>query len=305
MAKDHLTEWTPQCRLVFMDMWLEEAATILRLLGAGRADMNMGRFMIDDWVEDVAMGRSAGMSWTAGFQRPTKEQAVSAVATSQMGNFCFGVGTEEDARFGLSKDQRERGCRPTLWNTPQTRGMFYADTETVPVELKTVPVRGYFWGPGSARIAMHAQEYPASCRLLDDITGEAMTWTPPVSPTAGGPVSGARSQPLKAVSDKRLSELEAKRKLRQQILSWTERGMTAFSMRDLEQLQVSVGKGRTWYYSAMNELENEATPLVRRCGEKPRAWEIIANLPWEQRPGASGAQVPQDDGEPGDGEEVA
>ena len=305
MARDHITEWTPDCRLVFMDMWLEEAVTVLRLLGSGKADMNLGRFMIDDWVDDVAQGRSAGQSWTAGFQRPTKEQAVSAVALSQMGNFCFGVMTEEDARFGLSKEQRERGCRPTMWNTPETRGMFYADTETVPADLKTVPVRGYWWGPGSARIAMHAQEYPASCRPLDDITGEAMTWTPPVSPTSAGPVpGGARSQPLKAVSDKRLSELEAKRKLRAQILTWTQQGMARFSMHDLEMLQLSIGKGRTWYYGAMNELENEATPLVQRCGEKPRAWEIIANLPWEQRPGAQGAGPAEDD-EPGDGEEVA
>jgi hypothetical protein len=293
LATQHLTEWQPGCGLTFLDCWMEEAAATLRQLGTSRSEQLAGRLMVDDWVEDVAMGRSAGMSWTAGFQRPTKEQAISAVATSQMGFFCFGIGAEEDAKFGLSKLQRERGCRPALFNTPDHRGMFYADTETVPEDQKTVPVRGFYWGPGSSRIAAYASEYRAIDRPWDDVTGEAMTWTPAVSPTSAfpGPAAGAHdnggARPRKP-APRKASQDEAMRKLAKLVEDWRARNLygDGFVAADLSPhfTPKRLGLTRTRMYPLMERLCDERPDLVELTEVDPRTrWRIVP-LPLEAVP---------------------
>lgn len=292
LAKNHITEWFPGCGLTFMDVYMEEAAETLRQLGTTRTDIAAGMLMLDEWVATFTAGRSAGISATAGFQRPTKEQAVSAVANSQMGFFCFGVGAEEDEKFGLSKLQRERGCRPSLFNTPAHRGLFYADTETVPDEWKVVPVRGWFWGPGSGRIASWASEHPARDRPWDDVTGEAMSWTPAVSPSSAfpvpGPPAGIMGGPYdnagsgghgRRLSPKRQEQARALEETRRVIRKWARDGRVYLAVDDLNGLP-SIGKGRTWFYTALPMLCKEDNPLIRLDPEAGKQrWVICANDP--------------------------
>ena len=186
LATIHATEWYPGCGLSFVEAWLEEAAGILRLLGRTAKDREQGRFMLEEWVEDVNSFRSAGMSVTASYQKPDKTQALSTVARSQMGHVCFGVADSDDAEFGLSELQRQRGCRPQLWGADRP-GMAYWDTSTVPEADKTLAMRHYFWGANSERIAAYASEWPASQRKLDDVTAEAMAARPGRPASSGFP----------------------------------------------------------------------------------------------------------------------
>jgi hypothetical protein len=286
LAANRITEWYPGCGLTFMDVYMEEAAETLRQLGTTRTDVREGMLMLDEWVATFTAGRSAGISCTAGFQRPTKEQAVSAVANSQMGFFCFGVGADEDEKFGLSKLQRERGCRPSLFNTPAHRGLYFADTETVPDEWKVVPVRGWYWGPGSARIAAYAADWPSRDRPWDDVTGEAMSWTPAVSPSAGFPAprgvpaaGGSYDNAGPPLSPKRQEQARALEETRKMIRQWAKDGRVTFTVRDLNGLP-GIAKGRTWFYTALPALCREDGPLIRESTEGGKEqWVILANDP--------------------------
>ena len=121
LAKIHATEWFPGCRLSFLEVWLEEASGILRLLGRTQKDRSDGRFMLEDWVEDVTAARSAGMSVTASYQKPVKEQAFSTVARSQMGTVCFGVRTPTMPSSGCPSCSASAAAARSC-GAPATRG---------------------------------------------------------------------------------------------------------------------------------------------------------------------------------------
>lgn len=291
LGAHHVTEWYPGCGLTFMDVWLEEAAGVLKLLATNRNDIRDGIFPLADYVEDVNAARSAGMSWWNSYQKPDKTQVKSTVARGQMGHVCFGVEEKDDARMGLSELQRERGCRPELWTGPQHKAMAFMDAETLDEGTKVTPMRFYNWGPGSGRIGAYCAEYQARDRQWDDVTGAAMSWTPAVSPTAAFPqASGGTNGNGNGTHDnggkprelppKVRSQLEAEAKLRKAIERWTRDGRVYFVVRDLEMLQAEVGKTRSWYYGAMTKLEGEPDPLVRLVETDPETGEVLARKKW-------------------------
>jgi hypothetical protein len=293
LGRHRITEWYPGCGLSFLDAYLCEAAEVLKLLGRTAQDKKDGVFMLETWVGDIATGRSAGMSWTAEFQRATKEQAASAVASSQMGHVCFGVANADDAKFGLSELQRERGCRPALFNQvpgpdglgPDTRGMAYFDTETVPEADKVMPLRFWSWGPGSSRIADYASRYPASDRPLDDVTLEALADRParPASSGFPGPRRGRGKAPDGPAADKKPGLAEAIAFIRRQVIEWRLDGRTEFTALDLQGSEgfKRSGRVRTWLYDKehgpITQLEEEG--LIRYLGDKPKQHWGIAALP--------------------------
>lgn len=296
LGKMRHTEWFPGCGLVFMDCWLEEAAGILKLLGTSRSDAAAGVFMLADWVEDVNASRSAGMSWTASYQKPDKTQAASTVARSQMGHVCFAVADKDDVQFGLSDLQRERLCRPQLWDRPDAKGMAFFDSETVPEDEKVTPMRFFDWGPGSGRIAAYAAEWQARDRPLDEVTGEAMSWTPPASPTAAGFVHRGPGRPPGSpngngahgpMSPKKRSQIEAEARTREVIEGWRDKGMTSFAVEDLEKMSAYIGKGRTWFYHTLRKWA-AAWGIEEDDTAQKISWRILP------RPG--------DQREPGDGD---
>jgi hypothetical protein len=291
LGANHITEWYPGCGLTFLDVWLEEAAGVLKLLATNRNDIRDGIFPLADWVEDTNASRSAGMSWWNSFQKPSKDQILSTVARGQMGHVCFGVKEKDDARMGLSELQRERGCRPELWTGPQHKAMAFMDAETLDEQTKVTPMRFYNWGPGSERIGAYCAEYQARDRPWDDVTGEAMTWTPAISPSASFPqASGWVNGNGNGTHDnggkpgqlppKIRSQLEAEEKLRKLILRWTAQGLVYFELGDLQREQAYVGKGRTWFYSAVPKLASEQNPLVRLVEDDPETGEALARKRW-------------------------
>jgi hypothetical protein len=315
LGANHVTEWYDGCGLSFMDIWLEEAAGVLKLLATSRNDIKDGIFPLADYVEDVNAARSAGMSWWNSYQKPDKTQARSTVARGQMGHVCFGVEEKDDARMGLSELQRERGCRPELWTGPQHKAMAFMDAETLDERTKVTPMRFYNWGPGSERIGAYCAEYQARDRPWDDVTGEAMAWTPAISPSAAFPQAsgwatgngnGAHDNggPGK-LAPKIRSQLEAEERLRKLILRWAAQGLVYFELGDLQREQAHVGKGRTWFYSAVPKLASEQNPLVREVETDPetggalarKRWLIIANDP--ARPEPRDTTASQDDDEEG------
>jgi len=319
LAKSHLTEWAPGCRLSFLDLYMEEAADILLQLGTTTRHREAGQYMVSDWAQDVAEFRSAGISVTASFQRPTKDQAVSAVALSQMGSFCFGVSRADDMVFGLSPEQRDRGARPTLFSTPAHRGMFYADTETVPEDVKAMPMRGWYWGPGAGLIAEYAAQWPASARPLDDVTGEALEAVPgPLASTAfpapiplselgvpappddepgdeGGddgmevplaPVRQLFAAPKpRAVVPERLpakpSQDEAEAYVRAMITRWQAEGVRDFIKRDWDPILGVIQRSHSWLYNTMFPKLVMDGILMRHADGRLTRWEIL--IPGKER----------------------
>jgi len=311
LARIRATEWYPGCGLSFCEVWLEEAAGILRLLGRTQKDRDAGMFMLEEWVEDVNAARSAGISVTASYQKPVKEQAFSTVHRSQMGHVCFGVNDSEDAVFGLAELQRDRGCRPQLWGASHP-GMAFWDTSTVPEEDKTMAMRHWFWGPGSEHIAAYASEWPAARRKLDDVTGEALEAVPgrpastafpvrPVQPAQRRP-PGPRAQaaadpgamaPLPRVNRAgRIKPEEAAKQIRSRLAIWRLEGKQ-FTTRDLVAalghgvicpeassaactVYGCVGRTRGWLYAQVAEMAR-AGLLAPVPGSSPAAYEVTGD----------------------------
>jgi hypothetical protein len=173
--------------------------------------------------------------------------------------------------------------------------MAFFDTETVPEHEKVTPMRFFNWGPGSDRIAAFADEWQARDRPLDDVTGEAMTWVPPVSPTSAGPVprpgSYDKAVPARsALSPKKRGQLEAEEKTREVIERWGRDGKEFFVVEDLERMSDYIGKGRTWYYGTLRKFEGmgliemaQETPKKRwRIRTKPRAAPDLEEEPQDE-----------------------
>ncbi len=275
LARIHATEWYPGCGLSFLEVWLEEAPGVLRLLGKTAKDRSDGRFMLEDWVEDVTAARSAGISVTASYNKPDKTQAFSTVARSQMGHVCFGVNDSDDAEFGLSDLQRERGCRPQLWGASYP-GMAFWDCAAVPEKDKTMAMRHYFWGPGSEHIAAYASAWPASRRKLDDVTGEALEARPARPASSAFPVrqDTAALEPARQrrprpepAGQQRIRPEEAVKRIRAQLAAWRLDG-TQFTVRQLINAlghgvvcprgdctnQYCTGRSRAWLYGQVGDL---------------------------------------------------
>jgi hypothetical protein len=285
------TEWVPGCGLSFVDCLLEEAAGILKLLGTTKPEIERGLMPLAWWVEDVNSSRSAGMAWCASYQKPDKTQAASTVARSQMGHVCFGVAEKADLDFGLSDLQRERGCRPNLWQATYP-GKAFIDTETIPEDVKTMPVRFYNWGPGTQRIADYAREFPASMRPLDPVTEDALFTVPPGNASAAFPVmpgyqspasrpgrmpgnGGSPGQPSEAGSlRKRPSQQQAEKIIRGQILDWRDKGgLRFFGINDLKGVLARVQRVRGWAYTQCELMASEG--LVELINVEPKRWEIL------------------------------
>jgi hypothetical protein len=196
MAKDHFTEWTPACRLSYLDVFLAEAPDIIRKLPSGKRQAAAGAYTLEDWQSDVKNARSAGESWNLDLQLALATE-VPTVSQGQLSYLCMGVETPEEARVGLSSRQLKAGCRPDLWGR-RLPGMAYWDAPTIDPAHGVMAMRFYHWTGGSRQAFEYAGLYPSIDRPLDDITAEALAWTPPVTqslelPGPGGTLQGNNS----------------------------------------------------------------------------------------------------------------
>jgi hypothetical protein len=159
LAAQGRQQWVEGCGLTHLTVYLEEAPDVINLLG----DDDM-----DNWLSDVKAGRSAGIRWVFSLQRSDWTQMPTLVR-GQLAKACFGVLDPDDARFGLSATQLDRGCAPELWGTSQP-GMTYLDAACIPDARKAMPLRTWWWGEDDSVIRAHAMRWPAAARPLDTLT---------------------------------------------------------------------------------------------------------------------------------------
>jgi hypothetical protein len=277
LAKDHFTAWTPDCRLSFLDIWLEEAQTALKYLNPSRTRRDPLRMSVAEWEEEVANGRTAGEAWTAVYQMAIKDQTHSSVARAQMGPVCLGVDSRDDAKFGLSDAQMARGAQPWLWKS-KFPGLAVWDTDTTPDDRITVPMRFFNWPGGTQQVGAYMSEWSADTRPLDDITAEALAWTAPVSPSSGFPGPRAHGENVREADfRKRRSHVrqdEADGEIMAIIRSWERQGWKSFRIDDFRGLMGRVDRTRAWLYTAMSRLE--LAGVISLCAkESPQRWAIL------------------------------
>jgi hypothetical protein len=299
MAVDHWTEWTPQCRLSFLDIFMAEAPDIIRLLPSGKRAQAAGELTLEDWQSDVKNGRSAGESWNLDLQLALATE-VPTVSQGQLSYLCMGVETPEEARVGLSSRQLKAGCRPDLWGR-RLPGMAYWDAPTLDGRHGVMPLRFYYW-QGKARQAFeYAGEYPADARPLDDITGEALAWTAPASPSSAFGLEQRGSAPEQrgnvtplfrpAKPDQHDEMVKAEKVARDQLAKWLAEGKTTFTSLELQKAKVDVraGRSRSWLYDVIATFEQ--TGVIEFMTDKPKKrWRITvppaAQAPADEEGGA-------------------
>lgn len=289
LAKDHFTEWTPACRLSFMDIWLEEAAVALRFLHPRSSKRLPGVMYVTDWEEDVTNGRTSGESWNAIFQKTLKDQSTSTVATSQMGAVCLGVDSKDDAKFGLSDEQYARGARPWVWKS-KFPGMALWDADTIPQDRITLPMRFFRWKGGTLQMESYMSEWTAADRPLDDITAEALENRPPRPASSAFPVPATNGQapPDNVVRPSfgrfrvRASQDDAYFAVVEALGEWAARGIKTFRASDLEEIAQRVGRTRTWVYNLMGRLQIDGH--VVPCQDKPHKRWALTITPAQAEP---------------------
>lgn len=165
LAERGHAKWVEGCGLTHLGFQMEEAPDIIRLLEDADDDA------FEEWLSDIKAFRSAGGRWKVSLQRSDFTQLPTLVR-GQMAKQCFGVESSTDADFGLSPIQKDRDCRPELWQSSWP-GMFFLDAPTIQDKYKAMPNRGWYWGEETgpdSLIAKHAMQYPASARRLDPVT---------------------------------------------------------------------------------------------------------------------------------------
>ncbi len=297
MSAEHMTEWKQGCKLVFLDFWLEECADIISLLDKER---------LRQWKSGVRAARSFGVRWDLSTQRADFDQ-VPTLVRGQMGKMCFGVLDPKDAEFGLTDEQRKRGCRPQLWGT-RYPGKCFIDALSVPEDKRAMPMRWWHWGDDSRAISeyMSLPVHLASARPLDDVTGEAWEAVPgplasiafPVprppappqdtrdddGPGDGEPDDGANvlrlvrsPKPRAVVPDQlppRPGQAEAEQYVRAQIALWWSEGVRDFIKRDWDPVLGVVQRQSSWLYNTVFPHLVAEGVLIRHADGRLTRWEI-------------------------------
>jgi LAGLIDADG-like domain len=178
LARLGKTEWDEDCGLGFLDLWMEEGASLLAVL----AELSKGRagepFTLDSYAEGAKADRSAGIRHDLSMQLGKSKELPTEIR-GQMSTLCFGTADKNENRIGLSPVQQDGNCRPHLWGK-RYPGKAYLDAPTMDVADATMAVRFYDWGRDASRITAYMREWPSSGRPLDDVTAEAMAAVPPL-----------------------------------------------------------------------------------------------------------------------------
>jgi hypothetical protein len=297
MAKEHITQWKPDCRLTFLDIWLEECADIVALLDKHR---------LQQWKSAVRAARSLGVRWDLSTQRADFNEMPTLVR-GQMGKMCFGVLDPKDAEFGLTYEQRERGCRPQIWGT-RFPGKCFIDALSIPEGRRAMPMRWWYWGPDSSQIAEYAAlpAHAADRRPLDDVTGEALEAEPGPSASTAFPVpsfqqaSGAvdddgedehegmapvrQLRPVPQAKPPRPDQEQAWNMVTAQIAAWRAQGKPHFVRRESDELCGAAQRHSSWMYNTVIPKLVADGILVRDDSVRPIRWKIL--VPKAEQEGA-------------------
>lgn len=291
LAAKGLAKWEKDCGLTYIVVWLEEAPDIIDSLG----ERGEARF-----ISSLKAARSAGISFFLSLQRSDWSQ-LPTIARGQLAKWCFGVAESSDAGFGLSELQNERDARPELWGMRHP-GMAYLDAPGVPEDRVAMPMRTWFFGNNSAKIAQHALEYQVSSKPpIDAVTVAAMNTPPIIAGTVidednrdeistdgvgGDEELTAPSEFMNwkfrlpdavtdASSDALVDAVEARSRLRQWIIDY---GHESFTVSDLKSFRAQIGFGRAWLYKVLHELE-DADFIEQDEKTSVATWHVIGMQP--------------------------
>lgn len=189
LAAQRLTAWRPGCGLTHVTLLFEEFADLIKLL---KDPAIKG---LDDFGSMVRTFRARGIRLILSSQRFDYTQVPTFIRAQMAGNACFGVMDSKDAEFGLSKVQKERGAQPEIWRYDYP-GKVYLDAPSIPDPCRAMPGRYFSWGEGSRQISEYAEQWPASSRPLDDVTGEAWEAVPAPPASIAFPVRAAPPLPF-------------------------------------------------------------------------------------------------------------
>jgi hypothetical protein len=309
LAKNHYTTWKDGCGLSFLDIFMAEAPDVLATLETAKSREANAIMSLRTWQSDVKNGRSAGERWNLDNQLSLADQ-IPSVAQGQLSHLCFGVDTPAQAKFGLSARQRNAGCSPELWGA-RFPGMAYWDAPTIDDEHAVMALRFYYWRGESRQAFEYAGLYPSIDRPLDDITAEALAWTPPVTqslelPGPGGTLQGNNpaGPPPKAkvtsifAKGPRKSDLhdeaaEAESALWKALVAMMAKRVPVDGVRDgtfviydLRGLGFDdrVGRSRSWLYDALATFEQQGR--LELVADKPKKrWRMTAMPAQEQEEG--------------------
>lgn len=289
LAAKGLQKWAPGCGLTYVVCWLEEAPDILDALG----DKGLERFL-----SALKAARSAGVEYVLSLQRADWSQ-MPTLARGQLAKLCMGVDSSHDAGFGLSELQADRNCRPELWGSKQP-GMAYLDAPGIPDDRIAMPWRTWWWGDDDRQIVMHASEYLAGDRPLDDITAAAIGGAAVPEPEEDEDVIAeyltdddegeiddvniddaeeievpdsdfGRWQFAEAAGQK-MDPGEARQLLRDTVADWAGDGRGFFTMADLVEVRERTGLSRPWVYKVLDEMADDG--LIERDETTGGKWLV-------------------------------
>ncbi|PPK65766.1 hypothetical protein V5P93_000347 [Actinokineospora auranticolor] len=165
LGRNGYSKWSEGCGMDFVVLWIEEASKFLAAL-SGKDE--------ERFEEIVKEARSAGVAIVLSLQRSDYTQMPTLVR-GQLSKWCFGLGSSDDAKWGLStRQQKVDTVAPEEWEANYP-GMSYLDAQGVSEKHAMMPLRCYSWGETTYRDAMaaHLAEYhqphapdPLTARLL-------------------------------------------------------------------------------------------------------------------------------------------
>lgn len=151
-----MDQWTPASGMPYLVVWIEEAASLIR--------------DSDEMTDIVQQARSAGISVIISLQRATFTNMPTDVRAQLGVSWCFGVKSEQDARFGLSEDTVEAGANPGQWQNKKP-GYAYLEAPGIDDDRFVSPMRTFSTTDDQMITVMKAA---ASIRAeLDPVTTKA------------------------------------------------------------------------------------------------------------------------------------
>jgi hypothetical protein len=299
MAARHLTEWTDECGLSFIDISMEELGEILDALAEASRHVAKGdpaAFEFKRWLTQIRAARSAGM----GYRVSNQSGGYKAFPTEARGNFAtvtFGMDDPNDVKTALSGRQLKYGCadRPLDWGSRQP-GMALMDLPNQPDGDYSMPVRYFSWGRDGTLMAAYAGQWPASARPLDDVSAQALADEPGLPDSYAAPGLGGRVLPRAtriqpdaapasnvrplfpakppAKSSPESADL-AEEAVRQQLARWLAEGKDKFGIDDLVKSGIlkRIDRKRPTLYNIIKTLA--AREVIEPVPAGRQMWKIL------------------------------
>lgn len=287
-------KWVPGCGLSYWVIWLEEFPDIFDAL----PDKEQENFL-----SLVKALRSGGGTVVMSLQRSDWTQ-MPTLARGQLAKWCYGLGEEGDKKFGLTKEQRDRGASPENWTNKQP-GMAYLDAPSIEDARIAMAMRTFDWGEedqeANKRMRAHADNWPAAAKEIDEFTqivaanfgsaaaaeldqegeeekpvGSVVKTEDPSPELKAGmddPIEAADDRKFPAPSGPKMEAGQARGVLLDQLRAWAREERQEFAVKDLKEVKAKTGySSRGWLNDQLALLVDDG--VIERDDER-RCYRII------------------------------